>query len=650
MTAFPSSHVQAQTAAEACAGGKKAVFQAGAKTAVALPAEDLYDVNYVKLDLAMTNASTTISGSASTSAIASQPMNQYVFQLNPAFAIDSLRFNGALTTASGSGTARTATLNSPLIKGQAFTVRVWYHGTPSAGSGFFTVGVLNGVSSLWGARVTCTLSQPYEAKDWWPCKQSLQDKIDSSDVWLTVDDTLKAGSNGLLKAVTSIPGAKKRYEWSSRYPIDYYLISASVGPYVDYSYYQHFSGSSDSMLVQSFIYNNPATLPFFRSNIDSVGLELDYFSQLFGRYPFWKEKYGHCMAPINGGMENQTMTTLGGFSGPFFGTVPPHELAHQWFGDHVTCGTWGDIWLNEGFAGYSEYLFNEHFRGAAAARSWLATAHYDAQNGVTSRPDSSVYVGDTVDEQRIFDTRLTYNKGASVVHLLRYLAPSDSVFFASLRAYQQRYAFHTATTDSLRKTLQPFYKINLDTFFQDWIYGRGYPIYNARWNAGGGNACVRLTQTGTVAATPLYHLPVEVRFSGPQGDTTVRVNLTHAADSFGFHWSKPVTTVIVDPADWIPHVTASLQQDPTLVVTPAAISMVVTPAFTVSPNPAHTQWLIEGITKGSWRLCDLTGRVLLSGDVATMRNVPADALLPGIYILQVMDGAGRLATHRLVRD
>src|SRR5690606_17382451 len=156
-----------------------------------------------------------------------------------------------------------------------------------------------------------------------------------------------------------------------KYPIDYYLISASVANYTEYSYYAHFTGSNDSMLVQNYVYSNPQTLPFYKDQIDSVGLMIDYLSQLFGRYPFWKEKYGHCMVPIGGGMEHQTMTSLGDFPT----TLTVHELGHQWFGDHVTCGSWQDIWLNEGFASYVEYLFAEHFWQPADAFAYMADKH-----------------------------------------------------------------------------------------------------------------------------------------------------------------------------------------------------------------------------------------------------------------------------------
>ncbi len=620
---------------ESCAVNKQRHFRAVAKTAVAAPAEEDYDVKYVKLDIAMSNVATVISGNVLTKAVARVPMSQYVFELQNALTVDSVKINGAASTVTTSGIVRTASIAAPLPAGASFTAQVWYHGAPPA----TTAGITTAKSPSWGNWVTYTLSESYEAKDWWPCKQSLQDKIDSSDVWITVADTLMAGSNGVLQNITSLPSNQKRYEWKSRYPIDYYLISAAVAKYVDYSYYVHFPGSTDSMRVQNYVYDNPQTLIRFQSVIDSVGPEILYYSDLFGRYPFWQEKYGHCMAPLGGGMEHQTMTTLGNFSG----TVTPHELVHQWFGDYVTCATWKDIWLNEGFASYGEYLYLENFYGKATAQADMNSKHYNTWDGVTSATNGSVYVDDTTDENRIFSSRLTYNKGGSVVHMLRYLAPSDGVFFASLRAYLQHFAFGTAITDSFKTVVQPFYTRNLDPFINEWIYGEGHPVYDARWNATGGKVYVSLAQQGSAPqSVNVFHLPVEVLVSGPQGDTTIVVEMRGASELVSFVWNKPVSGITIDPVDWIPHVTNSVTQDGTL-----AVSAVGERAFSVAPNPSHTAWYLVGFPAGAWQLSDISGRLLAEGKGV---EIGAANLPSGVYLLRVKGENGAVQTVRLLRD
>src|SRR5690606_3084089 len=229
----------------------------------------------------------------------------------------------------------------------------------------------------------------------------------------------------------------------------------------------HFTNSTDSMLVQNYVYNNPQVFPPFKSNLDTTGMLIPYFSDLFGRYPFWQEKYGHCLAPLGGGMEHQTMSTIGNFKG----NLIAHELAHQWFGNYVTCATWKDIWLNEGFASYAEYLFVHNYNGAQDGFDYLENVHNRIIT--SSNPGGTLYVDDTTNENRIFDGRLTYDKGSSVVHMLRYLTDDDNLFYGMLTNYLQQFANTTATTDQFRIFAQQQLNRNLDTFFNEWVYQEG---------------------------------------------------------------------------------------------------------------------------------------------------------------------------------
>ena len=153
------------------------------------------------------------------------------------------------------------------------------------------------------------------------------------------------------------------------------------------------------------------------------------FSRLLMDYPFSEEKYGHAMAPMGGGMEHQTMTTLQDFG--FF--LVAHELAHQWFGDHITCGNWQDIWINEGFASYMEYVAAQELLGQEAADGWMTNAMSVAK----SRTRGSVFVPEegVEDEYRLFDYALSYKKGAILLHMIRYELDDDDLFFGALRQY-----------------------------------------------------------------------------------------------------------------------------------------------------------------------------------------------------------------------
>ena len=175
--------------------------------------------------------------------------------------------------------------------------------------------------------VVWSLSEPFSAYEWFPCKQSLRDKADSSFVAVTVPDTCKAGSNGVLINTVPLGNGFTRYEWKNKHAIDYYLISVAVAKYIEYSFYANPVGAPNPILIQNFIYDNPQTFIYFEDEINETGDFIELFYDLYGPYPFEDQKYGHCMAPIGGGMEHQTMTTQGSFSKG----LTAHELAHQWW-------------------------------------------------------------------------------------------------------------------------------------------------------------------------------------------------------------------------------------------------------------------------------------------------------------------------------
>ncbi|HPI55713.1 MAG TPA: M1 family aminopeptidase, partial [Chitinophagaceae bacterium] len=327
-----------------------------------------YDVHFYFLDLAIERNSTIVSGSVTMGVNATAIMDTFCFELNNTLTIDSVMYNGLSLQVVRVGNISYAKFPSSINNGQSVSVQIFYHGDASVtGGSAIGDGFATDTSPSWGNQVTWSLSQPYSAYEWFPCKQFLQDKADSSWVYVTTSNQNKVGSNGLLEGVDSLPNNKVRYRWKSHYMMDYYLISVAVAKYVDYTIYAHpTSLPNDSIKIVNYVYDNPNTLTAFKSKIDSNALVLEYFSDLFGLYPFYEEKYGHAMAPIGGGMEHQTMSTMGNLGS--FG-VNSHELMHQWFGDHVTCKTWKDIFINEGFASYGEYLAYEHFRGLNAAKA-----------------------------------------------------------------------------------------------------------------------------------------------------------------------------------------------------------------------------------------------------------------------------------------
>lgn len=579
-----------------CANAKINHFAAPHPNLKALSNENDYDIHYVKLDVAMSNLNSYINGNVTTDAkVIANSMSLYVFELASGMTVDSVIFNGQNLAFTIVGNTREVLLSNALSKGSKFRSVIYYHGNgASPGGAGLGAGITATSSPSWGTQVSYTMSESYSAYLWWPCKQSLHDKIDSSDVFVTVPNTCKAGSNGLLQSVIPINANQNQYYWKSRHVIDYYLISITVAPYVDYSFKQALSGTNDSVLVQNYIYSNPSTLPFFKNNIDATGPMIDFLSQSYGLYPFRDEKYGHCMAPLGGGMEHQTMTTLGSFNDL---DVIVHELGHQWFGDNVTCATWKDIWVNEGFASYTEHLYEEHFNGATAARTQMDGVH----QSVLSAPAGSVYVDDTTNENRIFDSRLSYDKGSAIIHTLRFLMNNDSLFFATLKQFQQQYANNVATGVDFKQVAETVSGLNLNDYMSQWYFGEGYPTFSAVWNQVGNKVGLVISQTSSAPTiTPLFKTDLEVLFHTAQGDTTVRLYVDRNTDTLYFNCGRTINlanAIVFDPNQWILNNTGSISYNSDLNVNAPFANAVhsILPAFEFNlyPNPASDRIQVQ---------------------------------------------------------
>ena len=522
---------------------------------------------------------------------------------------------------------RKVTLPAPLAAGQLFTARVHYHGQPAAGTGFFDGG-LNRFTLPTGTNILYTLADTKYASEWWPAKQSVYDKIDSSQMHVTVPAGYVAACNGTLEATVPLAGGFTRYEWKHRFPAKFYLISAAIAPYTERSYTMQFA-DGDTMRIRNFVYDTAGLDASTRNGLDSLGWCINLFSGYFGKYPFATEKYGNCLAPLGGGMEHQTMTTLGYNTGY---SVVMHELGHQWWGDAVSQQNWRHIWLSEGWATYCEMLYREVSQGAIAARNWRTTTWNAATAGATG----SVIVAatDTANENAIFSNRLVYNKGASMAHMLRFRAPSDSAFFRACRRYQQTYKYGSATTPDLQAAFETEYGFPLTDFFQQWVYGQGYPSYKVKWYYQNGTAWVQLTQTTSApSSVPFFATPIEVQFNTTNGPVLKRVDHTQPVQTFSFPIADPVTGVTLDPSVHIlKRILFPIENDAALHIAPLA-----PPLFSVYPNPARDSWNVDGVAAGlPVTLFSTTGAQIWRGTAAGGTvTVPAANLPAGNYLLHV---------------
>jgi aminopeptidase N len=593
--------------------------------------QDFYDVLHYDLDLTLAPATRILTGQVATTArIVGSPLSTLDLDLKSTMAVTAATVGGAATTWSRSGDVLTVDLDRTYVPGETVTVSVSYQGNP-AGSYF-------GWSSAGGQTMIWTLSEPFGSRHWWPCKDLNTDKADSVDVRVTVPDGLIVASNGLLASETD-NGATRTFLWRTRYPIVPYLVSLAIHPYTRFSHWYTPLAGGDPMEVQYFVY--PSHYEAVQANYAKTVPMITAFAQAFGEYPFVQEKYGHAEFTWGGGMEHQTITSLGGYSEDLIS----HELAHQWWGDMITCADFHHIWLNEGFATWCEAYWKERTAGVATYRAYMADAAYLGPG--------TVYVEDTSDFWAIFDGNLSYNKGSWVVHMLRGVL-GDEDFFAGLAAYRDQYAYGSVTTEQFRDVMEQVSGRDLDAFFQQWVYGEYYPFYSYDWETTthGDGLVLNLAVTQAQAGVGPFAMPLPVRVTTAAGVVDTVVWNDAVAQSYRIAVPGAVTGVALDPDGWILCEKAAV---PLMGTAAPEIPSAAAPRLTCAPNPFNpeTEAVVATAAAGRVDLAvhDAAGRlveVLCAADLPAGehrfrwrgRDAAGRAVASGTYFLRLRTPSG----------
>jgi aminopeptidase N len=393
--------------------------QAGNGTADLLTfASANFDVKYYRCEWGVDPAIRYITGKVTIYFTITNPTSNIVLDLLSPLVVDSVKQRNTLLTKIQSPNTVSIDFPTTLNVGALDSVSIFYKGVPiNTGFGSFTTDSHAGVPIMW------TLSEPYGSRDWWPCKNGVDDKADSIDIIVTTPTAYKAASNGILQSETLIAGGTKKVaHWKHRYPIASYLMCFAVTNYAVFN--ETIALGTTNLPFQTYCY--PENLTYFQSGTPNLTYAMQLYHNKFGDYPFIKEKYGHVQFHWGGGMEHQTSTFVTDVSE----NLTSHELGHQWFGDKITCGSWTDIWLNEGFATHSTRLYRDTKYAVNAAA--LLNERRNEINFITSAPDGSVWVDDTTSVNRIFSNRLTYYKGSYLIMMLRWIL-SDNTFLPQLK-------------------------------------------------------------------------------------------------------------------------------------------------------------------------------------------------------------------------
>jgi aminopeptidase N len=591
---------------------------------IGLAPTDNYDIVYHRIAVKVDPAVRYIQGSVTSYFKPVTSLTQMSFDLMDSLSVDSIYYGGTrLLTFTHRDNA--ITISFPNTISSFDSVAVYYSGVPPE----------TGFGSFVTAPVLWTLSEPYGARDWLPCKMTLTDKVDSLDFYINVPTGNRAASNGLLTD-SLVMGSTTTYHWRHRYPIATYLMAIGVTNYSAHSF--NVPTQYGDVFVLDYAY--PEHEADWEKSDSNVIEAIQLYSDFFGPYPFIKEKYGHAQFGWGGGMEHQTMSFVGGMN---FELVN-HEMAHQWFGDKLTCDSWSEIWLNEGFAVFLSGLCYEHL----APEWWYAWRKSTLDKVINNGGNGTVLCDDTTSVPRIFDSNLTYAKGAYLLHMLRGQM-GDSVFFAAIKSYvtDPSLVYSFSKTDLLKAHLEAQSGQDLTVFFHQWFYNGGYPSYALDWSQQGTKLSLKLSQSSTNPSISFFKMPVPIKFFGGHGDTTLV--LTHVSSGQEFTYDIPfaIDSVAIDPELWLISANNTVRRLPA----PDKENFIV-----VLKNPVRNDLVIwydsKNINHADLSLYNMDGQKLLT------ESIPAGAgdyystslshLAAGVYVVKVTSEKGS-HTQRILK-
>lgn len=553
--------------------------------------------------------------------------------------LDTVRVDGAPKTVSFDTTEHFAIhLGGPRFAGDTLHCEIWYRQTPgyprpNSRQGYYCF--RSDTSLPIPANLGYTFSEPSDARFWFPCYDEPWEKA-TAEMNITVLSGYVAASNGRLVGTTDNGNGTVTWQWREDHQIATYLMCITASRFT-ISTLPFVNASGDTIPLQYFTWpSDSATTAAFLPTVRQMVM---HYASIFGEYPFDKYGMSSIVPFVYLGMEHQSMTTLNRYV-QTDQRVVSHELAHQWWGDNVTCGTWADVWLNEGFATYSEALWREHTGGFPALKSYMQDTldgfRYGSWQGAIYDPVGQGF--------NLFD-QVVYSKAGWALHTLRGVL-GDSLFFRSLSAYRQRYGGTSAITTEFESVVDSVAGQDMSWFFNEWIFGSGWPKYASRYSWSQDTLSLTIYQQQS-ASWPTYKMPMQVRAYYGTSDTTFAVWDSTRTQPFELHLPSSPDSVVLDPDGWI------LKQ----IVLPADVGEGQPPysfqLFQNYPNPFNPvttiHYEVPSFEMVSLKVYDVLGR-----DVATLINelkapgeysisFDASRLASGVYLYQLLTGGSSLA-------
>lgn len=589
-----------------------------------------YDLKYQRLELSLDPSNSgNISGTVTSHFVPNQSINSIYFDFNDGFTVSSVKYRGNNLTFSKLTTNELKIdFPSPLATNVLDSLSITYSGVPVNENIIpsYTRARQDGNSSG-KPYVIYTLSEPYGARDWFPTKQSLNDKIEKVKIEITTPTGIFVAANGKLISETAISGSQLKTIWQTNYPIPAYLIAIGV---TNYNKYTDTIGNPPFPFL-NYVYPSNATTTNLNA-INATKPMMELFETYFGPYPYRDEKYGHMEFDFSGGMEHPTMSSMGVWTSL---STTAHELAHQWFGDKTTCKTWNDVWINEGFAKFAEHLYNEKITNAGNKAAFI-TYLQGIINNITSAPGGSVYVSDANLESLsvLFSSRLSYDKGSYLLRMMKWMV-GDDVFYQALREYSANYAYTYATGLDFKSSFEASTGKDFTEFFNDWYFGEGYPIYNIKWKQNADQSIsFKVSQTRSIASAPaFFEMLLPIKVTGTSGQTALLVLDNTTNDQvFTLPLSFDVASVSFNYENQILTKNPTITNDTSFLATDVAED---TP-LKLYPNPATVQIKFSGMTKKqSFEIYAMDGKIVKKGLYLPNESIDVSKLNNGDYIIVI---------------
>ena len=510
-----------------------------------------FDVRHIKGELILDTKKGEIRGTATHTIAPLYPgLDSLTLDCGAALKVSKVAVGPKACTYSQKGDELAITLDRGYSLGEAFDLAITYAGSPEKGVRFVKPDPDH------PSRAACvwTVGEPEDARFWLPCFDYPNERS-TSEMIITVDKPLSVVSNGTLESTRENADGTSTYHWKMDSLLTTYLLSVVAA---DFAVYHDKLGS----LPVDYYDLKEVDEATARRTMGKTPRMIDFFNQKIGTSYAYPKYATVCVPEFGGGMEHTSATTMTDsilldpieYLERDSDSIVAHELAHQWFGDLLTCRDWPNLWLNEGFASYFDALFTEYDKGDDAFRLAMASdlRSYLGSDSQYRRP---IVESRYADAWQMFDG-VTYAKGACVLHALRGLL-GDEAWWRGIKLYVADHKDQVVATDDFRKAMEKASGRDLGWFFDQWVYHGGHPELSASWRYEDDDKSLRLKvdQTQPVdETTPLFRLPTSVEIGDESSLRSVPIVIDAKTQEFVIPAPNKPKMVRIDPRGWLPKV------------------------------------------------------------------------------------------------